>query len=44
MSKKLKYGRETIKRDLKKLKELKIIKRVGSDKTGYWEVLYKENK
>lgn len=32
-------GRETIKRDLKKLKDLKIIERIGSDKTGYWNVL-----
>jgi len=32
-------GRETIKRDIKKLKELKIIERIGSDKTGYWKIL-----
>jgi len=27
------------KRDLKKLKELNIIKRIGADKGGYWEVV-----
>ena len=32
-------GRETIKRDIKKLRELKIIERIGSDKTGYWKIL-----
>ncbi len=32
-------NRETIKRDLKKLKELKLIKRIGPDKSGYWEVV-----
>ena len=39
LANKLSAGRETIKRDLKKLKELNIIKRIGSDKTGYWEVV-----
>ena len=34
-----KVGRETIKRDLNKLKDLNFIKRVGSDKTGYWELV-----
>jgi len=29
----------TIKRDLKKLKELNSIKRVGSEKSGHWEVI-----
>ncbi len=32
-------SRDTIIRDIKKLKELKIIERIGSDKTGYWEIL-----
>ena len=31
-------SRSTIKREIKKLRERNIIKRVGSDKTGYWEV------
>ena len=39
LSKKYDVNRETIKRDLKKLKELKLIKRVGSDKTGYWKLM-----
>jgi predicted HTH transcriptional regulator len=30
---------ETIKRDLRKLREQGRLKRIGSDKTGYWEVL-----
>lgn len=33
-----KIPRRTIMREIKKLKELNIIKRIGSDKTGYWEV------
>lgn len=32
-------NRETIKRDLNKLQEAKIIKRVGSKKTGYWKII-----
>jgi len=30
---------ETIKRDIRKLRQLKLIKRIGSDKTGYWKIL-----
>ncbi len=33
---------KTIKRDLKKLKELNLIKRVGADKTGYWQIIKDE--
>jgi ATP-dependent DNA helicase RecG len=29
----------TIKRNLKKLSEMQLIKRMGSDKAGYWEIL-----
>lgn len=32
---------ETIKRDIRKLKEMGLLKRMGSDKTGYWEVIIK---
>ena len=32
-------NRETIKRDLKKLRKINIIDRIGSDKSGYWEVV-----
>mgnify|MGYP006278657373 CR=1 FL=1 len=39
LAEKLNVSRDTILRDIKKLKILKIIKRVGSDKTGYWEVI-----
>ena len=35
LSKLCEVGRETIKRDIKKLKELKVIGRIGSDKSGY---------
>ena len=30
-------------RNIKKLKEQNLLKRVGSDKSGYWEVLDKAN-
>ncbi|MEQ9287535.1 MAG: putative DNA binding domain-containing protein [Cyclobacteriaceae bacterium] len=30
---------ETIKRDLRKLRDQGKVKRIGSDKTGYWEVI-----
>lgn len=36
---KLNLSRETIKRSLKLLKEKGIIKRVGSDKSGHWEII-----
>ncbi len=32
---------ETIKRDIRKLRKQEIIKRIGSDKTGYWEIIIK---
>ena len=35
----LNAGRETIKRDINKLQKAKIIKRIGSKKTGHWEVI-----
>lgn len=37
----LKIGKSpaTVKRALSRLKELNRIKRVGSDKTGYWEII-----
>ena len=38
LSQKLKKSRRTITRLVKKLQEDKIISRIGSDKTGYWEV------
>lgn len=30
---------ETIKRDIQKLKSNNMIRRIGSDKTGYWKIL-----
>jgi predicted HTH transcriptional regulator len=30
---------ETIKRDVRTLKQLGRIKRIGADKTGYWHVI-----
>ena len=36
-----KLSRRTVIRLLNKLKENNIIKRVGSDKTGYWEIVDK---
>ena len=38
LSQKLKKSRRTITRLVKKLQEDKIISRIGSDKTGYWEM------
>ena len=35
---KLNVTRRTIARDIEKLKNKNIIKRIGSDKTGYWEI------
>jgi predicted HTH transcriptional regulator len=32
-------GIKTVKRDIAKLKEQGVIKRVGKEKGGYWEVL-----
>ena len=41
LSNNLDVTEKTIKRDLKKLKYEKKIKRIGSDKSGYWQVLKK---
>ncbi len=30
---------ETIKRDIRKLRQLNLIKRIGSDKTGFWQII-----
>ncbi|MCP5107511.1 MAG: winged helix-turn-helix transcriptional regulator [bacterium] len=38
MAERLKKGRTTIYRNIKKMVDLNIIKRSGSDKDGYWEV------
>jgi ATP-dependent DNA helicase RecG len=35
----LNTNRTTIMRNISKLKELKLLKRIGSDKTGYWKIL-----
>jgi len=39
MANTLQVNEKTIKRDIEKLKKEFIIKRVGSDKTGHWEIL-----
>ena len=41
LAKKLNVNPKTIKRDLDKLKEEGLLKRVGPDKGGYWEVIEK---
>jgi predicted HTH transcriptional regulator len=38
MAKRLEKDRTTIMRNIQKLKEKKIIIRVGSKKTGYWKI------
>ena len=35
----LNIGKSTLDRSLKKLKDAGFLKRVGSNKTGYWKVL-----
>ena len=42
LSKRCKVGRETIKRDLNKLKEMNLIQRTGPPKGGYWQVVENE--
>jgi len=39
ISDKLSIPRRTIAREIKALRENGYIKRIGSDKTGYWEVI-----
>jgi len=39
LSKICKVGRETIKRDLNKLKQMNLIQRIGPDKGGYWQIV-----
>lgn len=39
LSGKLNFGRTIITRNIKKLKEKKIIERIGSDRNGYWKIL-----
>jgi predicted HTH transcriptional regulator len=39
ISKQLNLPRRTVAREIKKLREHGKIKRIGSDKTGYWEIL-----
>ena len=39
MAKKCEVSVETIKRDIKKMQESNIVKRIGSKKTGYWELV-----
>ncbi len=39
IAKSISVSRETVKRSLKSLSEKGLIKRVSSDKTGYWEII-----
>jgi hypothetical protein len=41
LAKKLKVTSKTVKRDIVRLKEMKLIDRIGSDKTGHWVILKK---
>ena len=43
LSEKLGVSSKTIQRDLNVLKEKNVIRRIGADKGGYWEVLKNEN-
>ena len=35
----LSIARETVNRNMKKLQEQSIIRRIGADKNGHWEIL-----
>ncbi len=37
----LKLSEKTIKRNTNKLKEKGLLKRIGADKNGYWEIIQK---
>ncbi len=39
ISKLLKVTKRTILRDIEKLKKQNILKRIGSEKTGYWKII-----
>ena len=41
ISERLNSSLSTVKRKIKNLKEQGIIKRIGSDKTGYWKIIEK---
>ena len=41
LQKETSFGKSTIDRAIKALKEKYLIKRVGSNKTGYWEIINK---
>ena len=43
ISERLSVSLSTAKREIKKLKEQQIIERIGSDKTGHWEIIKNEN-
>ena len=38
MAKRLNKSRTTVMRNIKKLKELNKLTRIGSDKSGYWKI------
>jgi predicted HTH transcriptional regulator len=38
LAKTLKKDRSTIRRNIQKLKQLDIIKRIGPDKSGHWQI------
>ncbi len=43
MSRKMKVSPETVKKNIEKLKQRDLLKRIGSDKGGYWEINLDEN-
>jgi len=38
----LKVSTRTIRRDIEKLKNMNKLKRIGSEKTGYWKIINDE--
>jgi ATP-dependent DNA helicase RecG len=43
LSKTLKVSTRTIRRDLEKLKSMNKLKRIGSEKSGFWKIINDDN-
>ena len=41
ISERLNMSLSTVKRKIKELKKLRIVERIGSDKTGHWKIIEK---
>ncbi len=43
LSKTLKVSTRTIRRDIEKLKSMNKLKRIGSEKSGFWKIINDDN-